>query len=175
MINILSDTEALAIKRAFFPSFLVTPVNSLEEAQKRGSYDDISFSFTTLDQLELMPVVGEKRIYIVWFEEFMLSCEREVVELLKEYQLTFCKNSPNYLLGLSAQVLDKDIPEELRDKIFVAMEPENQKSLVLDDNQDAYPIAITNIGNYREKREIMHASGSRGLFYGRYAILAEEV
>jgi hypothetical protein len=170
-----------------FPSFMVHPINSLDEAKENGSFVENIYEQDNNDrrhdEIKLKTANGEKKIYVVSFCNFNVSEESGVAKILSLYNLKFCENALNYLLGLTAQVSwHKFFDLGLEGKFIVAMEPDYPESVVTDLDtsfRNKYPVAVV-IPDYtshyfnRAENALTLASGPRGFYYGQYCVLAEE-
>ena len=170
-----------------FPSFMVSPINSLDEAEKKGSFVENIYERDNNDrrhdEIKLKTANGEKKIYVVSFGDFNVSGASEVAKFLSLYNLKFCENALNYLLGLTAKVSWHEFSNlGLEGKFIVAMEPDYPDSVITDLDttfRNKHPVAVV-IPNYtgycfnREKNALTLASGPRGFYYGKYCVLAEE-
>ena len=106
-----------------FPS--ISPINTAEEGIAQGHYTD-HYRFIKDKTVPLQPVQGAKSLHLVCFDRTI--GETEYVELLRAEGKQPCRNAPQYLLGLMAQVTEDKMPEELRNKNLVAAEPDNKSS-----------------------------------------------
>ena len=111
-----------------FPN--ISPINTAEAGITQGHYDD-HYSFITNETVPLQPVQGAKDLHLVCFD--WTIGETGYVELLRADGKQPCRNSPQYLLGLMAQVPEERMPEELRNKDLVAAEPDNEASAFTDE------------------------------------------
>lgn len=112
----------------YFSSVLVSPLNSIEELFGPPT----KHSYLSSEVIPLRKVEGEKCIYLPCFDEAL--SEEEYSLRLQDYGLKFCKNAPNYLLGIAKHVPIATIYEFFgrRNLEFIeAVEPENNSSLFI--------------------------------------------
>jgi hypothetical protein len=114
--------EELANREAYrkteFFSVVVDPINEIEEGKKTGHYDSIDRWITPKTVL-LQKSEGAKRIYFVPVNERVP--EGKEAEFLSKFGKKPVTNAPNYLLGAMVKLEEKDLPEELKLKDFVAV------------------------------------------------------
>ena len=96
----------------------IKPINTVEEGIRQGHYSDY-YKFITDETVKLKPETGEKTIYTVGFNRTI--GETEYIDLLRRESKKPC--TPNYMLGLMAQVREEKMPPKLRNKYIVAAEP----------------------------------------------------
>ena len=115
-----TDTATLSTERDIeFTSFLVAPINDIEEGLKEGHYSG-NPPFINKETVRLRPVEGRKEIYIVPLRKRVR--QDEYAAYLATKGLRPCVDGPNYLVGLMAQVPETAMPEVLRNRYVVAAE-----------------------------------------------------
>lgn len=150
-----------------FHSFMVTPINCVEEGILCGQYDDYSKEITN-ETVPLKKMEAQKRIYLASYNKRLNA--RTLPEHLTEDGLKPCVGGINYLLGLMKQLPENEIPKELQDLCFVAQEtllelPINnrEKSVLVERFDGLRGLRISSNRSY-------HGCGWEGCVY-----LAEEI
>ena len=149
-----------------FPS--ISPINTAEEGIAQGHYTD-HYRFIKDKTVPLQPVQGAKSLHLVCFDRTI--GETEYVELLRAEGKQPCRNAPQYLLGLMAQVTEDKMPEELRNKDLVAAEPDNKSSVFT--GRFGYRCFLYVLRGGVFRRLDLTAVGRRG--FDRWAFLAEDL
>jgi hypothetical protein len=121
--------EQLANREAFknttFFSVVVDPINNIEEGKKIGHYDSI-YDHISQKTIPLQKAIGAKRIYFVPVNERVE--EGRETEFLAKFGKRPVTNAPNYLLGAMAKLEEKDLPENLKLKDFVAVSSDEKEA-----------------------------------------------
>src|SRR3989344_9019247 len=94
----------------------VSPINTAEEGIRQGHYND-HYSFITDETVPLKSITGARNLHLVCFNRTVK--ETEYIALLRAEGKQPCRNGPNYLLGLMAQVPEDKMPEEFLSKDIV--------------------------------------------------------
>jgi hypothetical protein len=149
-----------------FPN--VQPINTAEEGIAQGQYTDYH-RFITDKTVPLQPVQVAKNLHLVCFNRTI--GETEFVELLRAEGKQPCRNGPQYLLGLMAQVPEDKMPEELRYKVFVAAEPDNKSSVFTDGLGYRCFLCVDRYNGYR-KLDLIDVGKE---WNGRFAFVAEDL
>ncbi|MDD4900865.1 MAG: hypothetical protein PHS62_01980 [Patescibacteria group bacterium] len=118
-------TTSDLVVREFFD---IPPVNTIETIETGGYHTYHPQNIGQIVALETAQ--GAKNLYLVCFGRPIR--EAESTGLLQELSMQHCRQAPNYLLGLMAQVREGDMPEELRCKSLVAAEPDNVRAIFKD-------------------------------------------
>ncbi len=115
----LADRQA---KIADLFSVVVHPINNLKEGIEQGRYNGGVYDWIKEDysRVPLVETKGAKRVYFVPVTENVTMGEEEAY--VEKFGLTLCKNAPNYLLGVMAQLKESDLPGSLFRKDIVATE-----------------------------------------------------
>ena len=149
-----------------FPS--ISPINTVEEGIAQGHYTG-HYGFITDKTVPLQPVQGAKNLYLVCFNRTI--GETEYVELLFAEGKQPCRQAPAYLLGLMAAVPEDKMPEELRNKDFVAAESDNKSSVFAGGHGHRCFLFVNQRGAYRR----LDLIGVGGLWGDSWAFLAEDL
>jgi len=151
-------------------SFLnINPINTVEEGIAQGHYTG-HYQFITNKTVPLQPVQGGKNLYLVCFNRTIVLTD--VVQLLRTVAKRPCRNAPQYLLGLMAQVPEDKMPDWFRNKYIIAAEPDNKSSVFTDERDHHCFLCI--FRGVDGGRELSLASNG-GFCDGGYAYLAEDL
>lgn len=140
------NTTAVAAKNPRYYSFLVSPVNSLDDALRDGNFDGCSFSVSA-ERVKFRATNGRKKVCVVPLTKKLEP--DKIPERLASVGLKPCADAPNFLGGLMATVPEADMPLELRDKKIVAAEPDNQSSVFLNEHGQRCFLCVHRHGLYR--------------------------
>lgn len=110
-------------KTNFF-SVVVDPINDIEDGKKVGHYDVIYYHITS-KTVPLQKAQGSKRIYFVPVNERVEQGKE--AEFLAKFGKRPVTNAPNYLLGAMAKLEEKDLPDHLKFKDFVAVSSDEKE------------------------------------------------
>lgn len=156
-----------AKRRMKFHSWVVTPINNVDEGYKTGHYNE-KYDHITTETIPVKQLEGQKRVYLVPFNETI--GENDYVVRLAEHGLKPCVDCPNYLLGLMKQVPESEMPEELGNKYFVAAEPDNPSSVFFGKHGDRCFLGVRRDGSNRD----LVVVGAENEWDDCWAFLAEE-
>lgn len=112
LIEVGRRAAGVGEKRRRLWSVVVDPIYDIQEGLNRGNYLDHPNDVKNF--LKIDPVIAKKRVYVVHLNEPKAS--KDYLSFLQKYQLIPCRNGPAYLLGLAAQVQERDVPEALRER-----------------------------------------------------------
>ena len=161
----MKTTQSSAIV-CLFPN--VQPINTVETGITQGYYTD-HYDFITNKTVPLQLVKGAKNLYLVCFDGTI--SETESAELLRAVGKQPCRNAPQYLLGLMAEVPENKMPAELRNKDLVAAEPGDKSSAFTDEGGDRCFLGIYRGVAYRK----LSLTKGGGRWVGPWAFLAEDL
>lgn len=100
------------------PNYIVEPINTIEEGIHKGFYT--GYNQNIVPRIKLPKINIPKSICIIAFLESILVTDLEF--RLRSLGLKPCKNAPNYLLGLMAQVPETSMSPTLFNLDIVAVE-----------------------------------------------------
>lgn len=154
-----------------FPSWVVEPMTSIEEAIKLGQYTN-HYKFITNETVQLPTAKGKKQVFAV-----PLAKDENgpgVMERLKQCGLKLCVNAPSYLAGLMASVPESEMPAELNGTSFVAAEPNNTSSVIAGKFGDSYFLYVGRETGGKARRRLHLLSVDDKEWRGNLALLAEQ-
>ncbi len=160
--TIMAERE-LRIKTNFF-SMMVNPINNFAKAIKKGNYRIVFVKEeNTLYDKSFKEVARKKLVYFVPVTTY-LDDNVYARDYLAQFGLVPCQKGPNYLLGAMTLLSEDKMPDELKDKILVAMGADKERWY--------YEYGVGWVHVHLDSRLIaINSSGLRG--DSRYVILAE--
>jgi hypothetical protein len=150
-------------------SFLISPINNLEEGIKKGKYNsfykEIPHQILSLQQIDINP----KQLYLIPISKIV--SKTDCIKKLEAMGFKPCSYSPNYLLGLMAQVMEICKYKELQNKCIIALEFEN--SIVLRYKNDySYFLCVSIIG---KKRKLDFVRDAEEFYGNNWIFIAEDL
>ena|SRR3989344_3550548 len=131
-----------------FFSKIVSPINNIKIGMKKGKYTAIS-NYISKKTVPLAKAQGKKQVYLIPFNGITIDTS-EYYDYLKKLCFKFCKNAPNYLLGLMAETSEDELVKEIKQNQTIVAAEDRRKSIFTNDEGDKSFLAVFESGNYRK-------------------------